>query len=74
MVACAVVVLIMFEERISSPIFFILAVSLVLLAIVARLSSLGTTIAIERDWVVVIVKEDESLLAGKVCDKEDCVS
>ncbi|XP_028398735.1 solute carrier family 40 member 1-like [Dendronephthya gigantea] len=63
-VACAVVILIMFKQSISSPIFFILAVFLVLLAIVARLSSLGTTIAIERDWVVVIVKEDESLLAG----------
>ena len=63
-VACAVIVLIMFEQKVSSPIFIILAVVLVLLAIVARLSSLGTTIAIERDWVVVIAKEDEFLLAG----------
>ena len=63
-VACAVIVLIMFGQKISSPIFLILAVVLVLLAIVARLSSLGTTIAIERDWVVVIAKEDEFLLAG----------
>ncbi|CAB4019122.1 solute carrier family 40 member 1, partial [Paramuricea clavata] len=63
-VACAMVVLIMFKQSISSPIFLVLAVVLVLLAIVARLSSLGTTIAIERDWVVIIAKEDEFLLAG----------
>lgn len=63
-VACAMVVLIMFKQSISSPIFLVLAVILVLLAIVARLSSLGTTIAIERDWVVIIAKEDEFLLAG----------
>ena len=65
-VACAVIVLIMFEQKVSSPIFIVLAVVLVLLAIVARLSSLGTTIAIERDWVVVIAKEDAFLLAGNV--------
>lgn len=65
-VACAVIVLIMFEWNISKPLFFVLAVFLVLLAIVARLASLGTTIAIERDWVVVIAKEDEFLLAGNI--------
>ena len=66
MVACAVVVLVMFHQNKSSPIFLILAVVLVLLAIIARLSSLGTTIAIERDWVVVIAKENKSMLAGKM--------
>lgn len=64
MVACAVVVLIMLKEKFSGWKFFIFAVVLVLLAIIARLASLGTTIAIERDWVVVIAKEDEFLLAG----------
>ena len=54
----------MFKQNTSSPLFVILAIVLVLLAIVARLASLGTTIAIERDWVVVIAKEDASLLAG----------
>ena len=65
-VTCAVIVLIMFKQSNSSPIFIILGVVLILVAIVARLSSLGTTIAIERDWVVVIAKEDEFLLAGKI--------
>ena len=54
----------MFKQNTSSPLFVILAIVLVLLAIVARLASLGTTIAIERDWVVVIAREDASLLAG----------
>ena len=56
----------MFQESISKALFDILAVILVLLAIVARLSSLGTTISIERDWVVEIAKANEFLLAGKV--------
>lgn len=72
-VTCAVIVLIMFKQSNSSPIFVILGVVLVIVAIVARLSSLGTTIAIERDWVVVIAKEDSFLLAGKILIRIDSI-
>lgn len=64
-IACALVVLILFDKDLSHVLFVTLAIILVLLAIVARLATLGTTIAIERDWVVVIAQDDEFLLAGK---------
>lgn len=64
-VACAVVLLLMLTADIhSKSLFTFLEFLLILLAIVARLSSLGTTLAIERDWVVVIAKDDKVLMAG----------
>lgn len=63
-VACSGVLLLILATGISKALFPFLEFLLILLAIIARLSSLGTTIAIERDWVVVIAKEDEALMAG----------
>ncbi|EXJ80972.1 hypothetical protein A1O3_07260 [Capronia epimyces CBS 606.96] len=50
------------EEALSSVVLMLLLGILVLLACIEKLSSITNTVAVERDWVVVIAADDEALL------------
>ena len=47
------------------PLLYTLSVLLVIFGSVARLTSLGTNISVEKDWVVVIAHKDQGSLARK---------
>ena len=47
------------------PILYTLSVLLIIFGCLARLTSLGTNISVEKDWVVVIAHKDKRSLACK---------
>ena len=51
-------------NRFHGWIFFVSIGALVVLAALANLGSTANTIALERDWIVVITHKDENELAG----------
>lgn len=53
------------EEHIQHPYTMLLEANIIIIGSVADLSSVGTKIAVEKDWVVVIAGSDKSLLASK---------
>lgn len=66
-IICGVLLLIMLklEEHIQHPYTMLLEANIIIIGSVADLSSVGTKIAVEKDWVVVIAGSDKSLLASK---------
>lgn len=66
-IICGVLLLIMLklEEHIQHPYTMFLEANIIIIGSVADLSSVGTKIAVEKDWVVVIAGSDKSLLASK---------
>ena len=66
-IICGVLLLIMLklEEHIQHPFTMLLEANIIIIGSVADLSSVGTKIAVEKDWVVVIAGSDKSLLASK---------
>lgn len=66
-IVCGVLLLIMLklEEHIQHPYTMLLEANIIIIGSVADLSSVGTKIAVEKDWVVVIAGSDKSLLASK---------
>lgn len=66
-IICGVLLLIMLklEEHIQHPNTMLLEANIIIIGSVADLSSVGTKIAVEKDWVVVIAGSDKSLLASK---------
>lgn len=55
-------VLLLFIDKLSVLLQHALFVGLIIMAVVEKLSIIMNTIAIERDWVVVIAENDESVL------------
>ena len=53
------------EQHIQHPFITLLEAVIIVVGSVADLSSIGTKIAVEKDWVVVIAGSDKSLLASK---------
>ena len=66
-IVCGVLLLIMLEleRHIQHPFVMMLEAIIIIVGSIADLSSIGTKIAVERDWVVVIAGSDKSLLASK---------
>lgn len=66
-IICGVLLLIMLElqQHIQHPVITLLEAVIIVVGSVADLSSIGTKIAVEKDWVVVIAGSDKSLLASK---------
>lgn len=66
-IICGVLLLIMLEleRHIQHPVITLLEAVIIVVGSVADLSSIGTKIAVEKDWVVVIAGSDKSLLASK---------
>ena len=66
-IVCGVLLLIMLEleRHIQRPFVMMLEAIIIIVGSIADLSSIGTKIAVERDWVVVIAGSDKSLLASK---------
>lgn len=66
-IICGVLLLIMLklEEHIQHPYTMLLEANIIIIGSVADLFSVGTKIAVEKDWVVVIAGSDKSLLASK---------
>lgn len=66
-IICGVLLWIMLklEEHIQHPYTMLLEANIIIIGSVADLSSVGTKIAVEKDWVVVIAGSDKSLLASK---------
>ena len=66
-IICGVLLLIMlrYGEQIQHPYTMLLEATIIIIGSVADLSSVGTKIAVEKDWVVVIAGSDKSLLASK---------
>lgn len=66
-IICGVLLLIMLEleKIIQHPVITLLEAVIIVVGSVADLSSIGTKIAVEKDWVVVIAGSDKSLLASK---------
>ena len=66
-IVCGVLLLIMLEleKHIQHPFVMLLEAIIIVVGSVADLSSIGTKIAVEKDWVVVIAGSDKSLLASK---------
>ena len=66
-IICGVLLFIMlrYEEYIQHPYTMLLEANIIIIGSVADLSSVGTKIAVEKDWVVVIAGSDKSLLASK---------
>ena len=66
-IVCGVLLLIMLklEEHIQHPYTMLLEANIIIIGSVADLFSVGTKIAVEKDWVVVIAGSDKSLLASK---------
>lgn len=71
-IICGVLLLIMLklEEHIQHPYTMLLEANIIIIGSVADLSSVGTKIAVEKDWVVVIAGSDKSLLASKYAGSE----
>lgn len=63
---CGVLLLVMLElkEHIQHPFVVLLEAIIIIVGSIADLSSIGTKIAVEKDWVVVIAGSDKSLLAS----------
>lgn len=53
------------QQHIQHPVITLLEAVIIVVGSVADLSSIGTKIAVEKDWVVVIAGSDKSLLASK---------
>lgn len=51
---------------VSLPVFIVLSAVVILLGSLANLATVANTIAIEKDWIVVIADKDEHALAGTV--------
>ena len=66
-IICGVLLLIMLEldQHLQHPVITLLEALIIIIGSVADLSSIGTRIAVEKDWVVVIAGSDKSLLASK---------
>lgn len=66
-IICGVLLLIMLEleQHIKHPFITLLEAVIIIVGSLADLSSVGTKIAVEKDWVVVIAGSDKSLLASK---------
>ena len=66
-IICGVLLLIMLEleHHIQHPFITLLEAVIIIVGSIADLSSVGTKIAVEKDWVVVIAGSDKSLLASK---------
>lgn len=66
-IICGILLLIMLEleRHIQHPVAMLLEAVIIIIGSVADLSSIGTKIAVEKDWVVVISGSDKSLLASK---------
>ncbi|KAJ7354739.1 hypothetical protein OS493_030516 [Desmophyllum pertusum] len=65
-IICGVLLLIMLEldQHLQHPVITLLEALIIIIGSVADLSSIGTRIAVEKDWVVVIAGSDKSLLAS----------
>ena len=48
------------------PVFIVLAILVIFLGSGANLATVANTIAIEKDWIVVIADKNKDTLAGKV--------
>ena len=66
-IVCAVMLLLLLalKDSLSLSVHVLLEVLVIVIGSVAQLSSIGTKIAVEKDWVVVMAGSDKSLLAGK---------
>ena len=66
-IKCGVLLLIMLEleQHIQHPFVTILEAVIIIVGSIADLSSVGTKIAVEKDWVVVIAGSDKAQLASK---------
>ena len=66
-IVCAVMLLLLLalKDSLSLSVYVLLEVLVIVIGSVAQLSSIGTKIAVEKDWVVVMAGSDKSLLAGK---------
>lgn len=66
-IICGVLLLIMLElkQHIQHPFVTILEAVIIIVGSIADLSSVGTKIAVEKDWVVVIAGSDKAQLASK---------
>ena len=66
-IICGVLLLIMLEleQPIQHPFVTILEAHIIIVGSIADLSSVGTKIAVEKDWVVVIAGSDKAQLASK---------
>ena len=52
------------KESLSLAVYGLLEALIIIIGSVAQISSIGTKIAVERDWVVVMAGSDKDLLAG----------
>ena len=66
-IVCGVLLLIMLEleQHIQHPFVTLLEAMIIIVGSIADLSSVGTKIAVEKDWVVVIAGSDKALLASR---------
>ena len=66
-IVCAVMLLLLLalKDSLSLSVHVLLEALVIVIGSVAQLSSIGTKIAVEKDWVVVMAGSDKSLLAGK---------
>lgn len=65
-IKCGVLLLIMLKlQHIQHPFVTILEAHIIIVGSIADLSSVGTKIAVEKDWVVVIAGSDKAQLASK---------
>ena len=72
MAICSVVLAVAFHDRFSISycnnvgMFFLVACVVVITGTLANLATIGNTISIERDWVVVIADKNKNTLASKL--------
>lgn len=66
-IVCGVLLWIMLklDQHIQPPFIMMLEAAVIIVGSIADVSSIGTKIAVEKDWVVVIAGSDKTLLARK---------